>query len=286
MRKETDYHLEDPTWCRGCGLFALFAAFKKAAVSLNILPEQLMLVTGIGCHGRFNNYFRCYGFHALHGRTLPLATGIALTNPSLIVVGISGDGDAYSIGLGHFLHSMKRNVNITFIVVNNLIYALTQGQTSPTSRRGFVSISHPAGSPEYPLDGPRLALAGGATFIARGFSGEPAHLASLITKGIQHKGFSLIEVLSPCVTYNKVITYQWFKDNIELLDQDADYNAKDIQAAWERAGRGEKIPVGLIYQQRRPSFESLVYQDEDRLLVSEDLRIKKPELEKIMDGFE
>ncbi len=285
MSKEIDYHLEDPTWCRGCGLFGLFAAFKKAAASLNILPEQLMIVTGIGCHGRFNNYFRCYGFHALHGRTLPVATGVKLVNPKLTIIGISGDGDAYSIGLGHFLHAMRRNIDITFFVINNFIYALTQGQTSPTSRKGFVSISHPAGSPDHPLDGPRLALAAGATFIARSFSGEPAHLVSLIKKGIRHKGFSLIEVLSPCVTHNKVITYQWFKDNIELLDQDSDYNSKDIQAAWERTSRGEKIPVGLIFQEKRPSFESLVYQDEARPLVSEKLRIKRAELKKIMDGF-
>ncbi len=286
MRKDKDYHLEDPTWCRGCGLFALFSAFKKAAVSLKIPPEELMIVTGIGCHGRFNNYFRCYGFHALHGRTLPVATGIKLVNPKLNVVGISGDGDAYSIGLGHFLHSMKRNINVTFIVINNLIFALTQGQTSPTSPRGLVSISHPYGSPEHPLDGLRLALAAGATFIARGFSGEPAHLASLLKRGIRHKGFSLIEVLSPCVTYNKVITYQWFKNNIEWLDQDSEYDSKDIQAALDRTHRDEKIPVGLVFQQKKPSFESLVYQDEDRPLVSERLRIKKAELKKIMDGFE
>jgi 2-oxoglutarate ferredoxin oxidoreductase subunit beta len=181
---------------------------------------------------------------------------------------------------------MKRNINVTFIVINNLIFALTQGQTSPTSPRGLVSISHPYGSPEHPLDGLRLALAAGATFIARGFSGEPAHLASLLKRGIRHKGFSLIEVLSPCVTYNKVITYQWFKNNIERLDQDSEYNPKDIQAALDRTHRGEKIPVGLVFQQKKPSFESLVYQDEDRPLVSERLRIKKAELKKIMDGFE
>jgi len=286
MRKEIDYHLEDPTWCRGCGLFALFSAFKKAAVSLKIPPEQLMIVTGIGCHGRFNNYFRCYGFHALHGRTLPVATGVKLVNPKLTVVGISGDGDAYSIGLGHFIHAMRRNINITSIVVDNFIFALTQGQTSPTSRKGFVSISHPYGSPVHPLDGPRLALAAGATFIARGFSGEPAHLVSMIKKGIQHKGFSLLEVLSPCVTHNKVITYQWFKNNIELLDQDAEYDPKDIQSAWNITNRGDKIPVGLIFHQKEPSFESLVYQDENRPLVSEDLKVKRAKLEEIMDGFE
>ncbi len=286
MRTEIDYHLEDPTWCRGCGLFALFSAFKKATVSLKIPPEQLMIVTGIGCHGRFNNYFRCYGFHALHGRTLPVATGAKLVNPRLTVVGISGDGDAYSIGLGHLLHSIRRNINITYVVVDNQIYALTQGQTSPTSRKGFVSISNPFGSHEHPLDGPRLALAAGATFIARGFSGEPTNLVSLIKKGIRHKGFSFVEVLSPCVTHNKENTYQWFKNNIHLLEQDSDYDPKDIRLAWDKTSRGDKIPVGLIYQDKKPSYESLVYKDENQSIFLGDLKIRDSELEKIMDEFE
>lgn len=287
MRKEKDYRLVHPTWCKGCGLYGLFAAFKKAAVSLEIDPERLVVVTGIGCHGRFNNYFKCYGFHALHGRTLPVATGVKLANPSLHVVAISGDGDAYSIGLNHLLHTIRRNIRITYLVVNNQVFALTQGQTSPTSPKGFISISTPAGSREYPLDGPSLSLAAGGTFVARGFSGEPVPLASLIEKGWKHKGFSLIEVLSPCATHNKINTYQWYRENIDRLDEDASYDAKDKGAAWMRLPTsGSKLPVGLIYEEERPTYESLVLRDEGKAMVFEDLKARVPVLRKILKEFE
>lgn len=286
MRRETNYHLEDPTWCGGCGIYGIFSAFKKAAVSLDLDPEQLVMVTGIGCHGRFNNYFKSYGFHALHGRTLPVATGVKLANPRLYVVAISGDGDAYSIGLGHFIHSARKNINILFLVVNNRVYALTQGQTSPTSHMGYISISTPFGAKEQPLDGPQLALAAGATFVARGFSGEPAQLASLVERGIKHKGFALIEVLSPCVTHNKINTYQWFRENIYKLEEDTDYNPKDKIKTWKKLSEASKIPVGLIFQEERPTYESLVYQNEDRPLVFEDLKMDVMRLERIMEKFE
>ena len=139
MLKLQDYHLQDPTWCHGCGLYGLFSALKKAAFSLKINPEKMSIISGIGCHGRLNNYFNAYGFHSLHGRALPIAQGVKLANTRLSVVAVSGDGDAYSIGLGHFIHSLRRNVDMTYIVVNNRIYGLTQGQTSPTSREKFVS---------------------------------------------------------------------------------------------------------------------------------------------------
>ena len=234
MRTKEDYHLENPTWCPGCGLYGIFDALKRAAVHLDIEPSQMVIVTGIGCHGRLNNYFKAYGFHGLHGRTLPVATGVKLSNPRLFILGISGDGDAYSIGLGHFVHSVRRNIGITYLVVNNSVFALTQGQTSPTSAMGYISISTPYGSKEYPLDGPQLALAAGGTYVARGFSGEVAHLANLIEKGMTHKGFSLIDILSPCVTHNKVNTYEWFKKNIDFLDRDSSYNPRDKKQTLER----------------------------------------------------
>ncbi|NIM59128.1 MAG: 2-oxoacid:ferredoxin oxidoreductase subunit beta [Candidatus Aminicenantes bacterium] len=285
MRKEKNYHLTDPTWCKGCGIFGIFAALKKAAVTLNLEPEQLVIVTGIGCHGRLNNYFRSYGFHALHGRTLPVASGVKLSNPRLSVLGISGDGDAYSIGLGHFIHSLRRNINITYLVVDNRIYALTQGQTSPTSEKGFVSVSTPYGSKDLNLNGPQLALASGGSFIARGFSGEPKQLATLIEKGMKHNGFSLIEVLSPCVIHNKVNTYQWFKKNIYNLDDDSNYNPKDKMKAWKKLSNEKKIPLGLIYIEKRPSYEDLVFGKEAKPIVFDDLRVDVPRLEKIMEKF-
>ncbi len=286
MKREKDFHLTDPTWCKGCGLFGIFAALKKAAVTLNLNPEELVIVTGIGCHGRLNNYFKSYGFHTLHGRTLPLASGIKLSNPILPVIGISGDGDAYSIGLGHFVHALRRNINLTYLVVDNRLYALTQGQTSPTSDMGYVSVSAPFGTKEFPLDGPRLALASGGTFIARGFSGNPKQLASLIEKGISHRGFSFIEVLSPCVTHNKIITTQWLRENIIQVDEDPKYDPKDSAKAWKKLSSEGKIPVGLIYLEEKPSYEDLVLLDKKRPVVFNDLNLDFERFEKIMEKFQ
>jgi 2-oxoglutarate ferredoxin oxidoreductase subunit beta len=285
MRKDKDYHLIDPTWCNACGIYGIFSALKKAAVALNLDPEQLVIVTGIGCHGRLNNYFRSYGFHALHGRTLPVASGVKLCNPSLSVLGVSGDGDAYSIGLGHFIHSIRWNINITYLVVDNRVYALTQGQTSPTSEAGYVSVSTPYGSKELNLNAPRLALASGGSFIARGFSGNPTQLVSLFERGIKHKGFAFIEVLSPCVTHNKINTYQWFKESIYNLDEDSNYNPRDKIHAWEKLSKEKKIPVGLIYVEKRPPYEDLVFGKEAEPIVSADLRVDASRLEKIMEKF-
>ncbi len=285
MKKEKDFHRQDPTWCRGCGLFGVFAGLKKAAVALDLNPEQMVIVSGIGCHGRLNNYFHSNGFHGLHGRTLPVATGIKLANQRLTVLAVAGDGDAYSIGLSHFIHTLRRNVDVTYLVVDNRLYALTQGQTSPTSPMGFVSISTPFGSKELALDGPLLALASGGTFIARGFSGNPRHLATLIVRAIQHRGLSLVEVLSPCVTHNKLFTYQWLKDNIEPLDNDPGYDPGNKEMAWSILTRAAKIPAGLIYVEERPSFDELVLPAEAEPLVTSHLRVDARKLGEIMEGF-
>jgi 2-oxoglutarate ferredoxin oxidoreductase subunit beta len=286
MKKEKDFHLSNPTWCRGCGIFGVFSALKKAAVMLDLSPEELVVVTGIGCHGRLNNHFKAYGFHALHGRNLPVASGIKLSNPALSVVGISGDGDAYSIGLGHLIHALRRNIDLTYLVVDNRLFALTQGQTSPTSHQGYVSASTPYGTKEFPLNGPRLALAAGGTFIARGFSGDPKPLASLIKKGMTHRGFSFIEVLSPCVTHNKVITAQWFRENIFRVDEDPEFDPKNRMQAWEKLSSDGKIPVGLIYVEEKSSYEDLVYPDKNNPVVANDLSLDIERFEKIMEKFQ
>jgi 2-oxoglutarate ferredoxin oxidoreductase subunit beta len=286
MKREKDFHLSDPTWCQGCGIYGIFAALKMAAVELDLDPEETVVVTGIGCHGRLNNHFRSFGFHALHGRTLPLASGIKLSNPRLSVLSISGDGDAYSIGVGHFVHALRKNIDITYLVVDNRLFALTQGQASPTSPLGYVSVSAPFGTKELPLDGPRLALASGGTFIARGFSGQPKKLASLIEKGIQHKGFSFIEVLSPCVTHNKIITSQWFKEHISPLDEDPGYDPRDKKQAWEKLIREDKIPVGLIYGEERETYGELVLPEKDHPLVGNDLGLDVKRFERILEEFQ
>jgi len=285
MKSKDAYHRINPTWCRGCGLFGIFEALKRAAGSLDLKPEKTVIVTGIGCHGRLNNYFRAYGFHGLHGRTMPVATGIKLSNPSLQVVAVSGDGDAYSIGLGHFVHALRKNVGITYIVVNNRIYALTQGQASPTTSFGMVTISTPFGSKDFPIDGPAVALAAGGTFIARGFSGEVGPLTSLLGKAMAHQGFSLLEVLSPCVTHNKVNSYEWFRNNIFKVEEVPGYDPKDRNKAWAALHHPEKIATGLIFEEEKPAFEDLVLPDKARPLVFNDLAPDRPSLEKIMEKF-
>lgn len=285
MRTKHDYHLEEPTWCLGCGIYAVFDALKNAAASLNLDPEQMVIVSGIGCHGRLNNYFKAYGFHGLHGRVLPVATGVKISNPDLYVLGISGDGDAYSIGLNHLIHTIRRNISLTYLVVDNRVYALTQGQTSPTSSRGFISNSTPYGSKEIPLDGARTALAAGATFIARGFSGRPSHLASLIERGLNHIGFALIEVLSPCVTQNKMNTYKWYKENTNLLEEELNYSSNDKGLAWEKLDAKGKIPIGLIYEEKRSSFEELVLPKKEKPLAYNDLKIDVSKFGKSLKNF-
>jgi len=285
MKVKGSYHRLDPTWCKGCGLFGVFDALKRAAVALDIEPEDLVIVTGIGCHGRLNNYFRAYGFHGLHGRAMPVATGIKLVNPGLQVVAVSGDGDAYSIGLGHFLHALRKNVGLTYLVVDNRIFALTEGQASPTTEFGMVTLSTPFGSKDFPIDGPSLALAAGGTYIARGFSGEVAQLAWLIERGMKHDGFALIDVLSPCVTHNKVNSYDWYKKHIVHVEDVPGFSPRDKAKAWEALNNPDKIAIGLIYEEEKPSFEELVLPDREKPIAWLDLKVDAPRLGKIADTF-
>ncbi|MGB7296612.1 MAG: 2-oxoacid:ferredoxin oxidoreductase subunit beta [Candidatus Aminicenantales bacterium] len=285
MKEKRRFQLTSPTWCKGCGLFGVFEALKAAAASLDLEPEHLVVVTGIGCHGRLINSFRAYGFHGLHGRAIPVATGIKLVNPLLQVLAVSGDGDAYSIGLGHFLHALRKNVGLTYIVVDNRTFALTQGQASPTTDFGAVTISTPFGSKDFPIDGPALALGAGGTFIARGFSGEVSQLASLIERGMKHGGFALIEVLSPCVTHNKVNSYDWYRKHIVSVEDIPGYSPQDKAKAWEALSNPERIAVGLIYEEGKPSFEELILPDRQRPIASLDLRVDRPRLQRMMERF-
>jgi len=285
MTEKDAFHRAAPTWCPGCGLYAIFEAYKRAAAALGLGPENIVTVTGIGCHGRMNNYFLGYGFHGLHGRTMPLATGVKLANPALRVVAVSGDGDAYSIGLGHFIQTVRKNVGLTYIVSDNRIYGLTQGQVSPTSDFGSVTLSTPFGSKDFPIDGPTLALAAGGTFIARGFSGEVAELASLIERGLRHRGFSLINVLSPCVTHNKLNTYDWFRKRLVRLKDDPAYDPRDRRQAWAVLNQPEKLAVGLIYEEDKPDFGELMLTDPGRAIALDELPVETGRLDKIMEKF-
>jgi 2-oxoglutarate ferredoxin oxidoreductase subunit beta len=285
MKAKDGFHRAAPTWCPGCGLFGVFDALKRAAAALDLEPENLVVVTGIGCHGRMNNYFFGYGFHGLHGRALPVAAGIKLASPGLQVIAVSGDGDAYSIGLGHFIHTLRKNVNLTYLVVNNRIYALTQGQASPTTDFGMVTLSTPFGSKDFPIDGPELAMAAGGTFIARGFSGDVAGLAGLIEKGMSHEGFALIDILSPCVTYNTINTYEWYRNHTFQAENEPGYNPKDKAATRQVLHHPEKIALGLLYTEKKPSFDRFILPEFEKPIALAELTVDEPRLQKIMEKF-
>src|SRR5882762_8244725 len=235
-----------PDWCPGCGDFGVLNSLQKACADLNLEPKDIMVVSGIGCSSNLPGFFNSYGMHTLHGRSIPVASGVKLGNHDMTVIVTGGDGDGYGIGVGHFVHAMRRNLDMTYIVMDNQIYGLTTGQASPTTERLVKTKSTPAGNLESQLNPIALALAGGASFVARGFSGEPAHLAELYKKAIQHKGFALVDVFSPCVTYNKTNTYQWFNQRVKILEEQG-HDPTDLHKAIDRGYQwGEEIPIGLF----------------------------------------
>lgn len=246
----------EPDWCPGCGDFGVLKAVKMAAGKAGVAPKDLVIVSGIGCSSNLPGYVHAYGVHSLHGRAVAIASGIKLANTDLKVVITGGDGDGYGIGIGHFIHAMRRNLDLTYVVMDNEVYGLTTGQASPTTLQGMPTKSTPRGNVELPVNPMALALVSGATYVARGFSGEPAHLADLVAGGIQHKGFALVDVFSPCVTYNKLNTYPWFKQRVYKLEDDHAYDPADQRAALEKSFEwGDRIPLGLFYREDRPTYE-------------------------------
>lgn len=246
-----------PTWCPGCGDFGVVAAVEMALKRLQIPSHNIVIVSGIGCSSNLPHFLSSYGFHGIHGRALPVAEGVRWANHGLTIVATGGDGDGFGIGAGHFVHTMRRNVDMTYVTMDNQIYGLTTGQASPTSMMGQKTKSTPAGVIENPIDPIALALASGATYVARGFSGDVKHMAELIANGIQHKGFAFVDALSPCVTYNKLNTFDWFRQRVYKLEG-AGHDPSDIRAAWVRALEwGDKVPIGLFYKTDKPTYEDL-----------------------------
>jgi 2-oxoglutarate ferredoxin oxidoreductase subunit beta len=275
-----------PNWCPGCGDFSVQAAIQRAAANVGLEPENLAIVSGIGCSGRISGYVNAYGLHGIHGRALPIAQGVKLANRDLTVIASGGDGDGFAIGMGHTVHAIRRNVDITYIVMDNQIYGLTKGQTSPRSAEGFKTKSTPEGSIESTLSPLEIALASGATFIAQSFSSDLKQLTGLIEAGLQHKGFSLINVFSPCVTFNKVNTYDWFKENIVNLDQFPDYNSTDRVAAMNKIMETNGMLTGLIYQNKeRKSYEDLIPGFATDGLVNHELRLTNDQFDKLVAEF-
>jgi len=246
-----------PTWCPGCGDFGVVAAVESALKRLQIPAHNVVIVSGIGCSSNLPHFLSSYGFHAIHGRCLPVAEGIRWANHGLTVIGTGGDGDGFGIGAGHFVHAMRRNVDLTYVTMDNQIYGLTTGQASPTSTMGQKTKSTPTGVIEHPIDPIALALASGATYVARGFSGDVKQLTELVAGGIQHRGFAFVDVFSPCVTYNKLNTFDFFRQRVYKLES-AGHDPGDIVAAWQRSLEwGDKIPIGLFYRTERPTYEDL-----------------------------
>jgi len=276
-----DYAGLGPTWCPGCGNFGILKALNKALVELEIEPHQLLLVSGIGQAGKLPHYSRGNIFNSLHGRPVPPAIGVKIANPELVVIAVSGDGDAYGEGGNHFIHAMRRNHDITYLVHNNQVYGLTKGQASPTSDPGFVTKTTPYGASP-PINPIALAIAGSATFVARGFAGDIDHLAGLIKGGIQHRGFALIDILQPCVSFNHKNTYSWYRQRVYELGED--YDPSDRPGAWGKAQEwGDRIPIGVIYQVSRPTFEEQIPALKKGPLVSQKLELAK--VERLLDEF-
>jgi 2-oxoglutarate ferredoxin oxidoreductase subunit beta len=253
-----------PTWCPGCGNFGMWRALRTAYAELGLPFESLTVVWGIGCHGNGADFTRCQGFHALHGRALPVATGIHLANPDLTVVVEMGDGDAFGIGIGHFAHSCRRNLDMTSITHDNQVYGLTTGQASPTTEQGVRTPSTPTGVLERPINTVGLAIAEGATFVARGFADDVEHLTKLVEAAITHRGFSVLDVFQPCVTWNRLNTHAWFRERIHKLE-DEDWDPTDRAAAMALTMRTHdeltcapeecRIPIGVIYREEgRPTY--------------------------------
>jgi 2-oxoglutarate ferredoxin oxidoreductase subunit beta len=270
-------------WCPGCGNFGILRAVKKALVSLNLEPHQVLIVSGIGQAGKFPHYLNCNLLNELHGRSLPAAAAAKIANPELTVLAVGGDGDGYGEGGNHFLGALLRNIDFTYLVHNNQVYGLTKGQASPTSDRGFVSKTTLSGAGE-PLNPLAIAIAANASFVARSYSADIEHLSRIIRLAIQHKGFALVDILQPCVSFNHVNTYEFYQKHLYELDDDRSYDPTDRIAAFKKSLEwGEKIPIGIFYKNDRPLFEDGLEAIRSGPLVRQPLN--PASIEKLLDEF-
>lgn len=272
-----DYKGQQPTWCPGCGNFGILKAFKDAIVETGIEPHQFIVVSGIGQAAKLPHYIKCNTFNGLHGRTLPVATGIRLANHELSVMVFTGDGDCYGEGGNHLVHAMRRNINVKLFVHDNQIYGLTKGQASPTSMEGMKTKNQPFGVFSGQMSPMTLAVALDCSFVARGFAGDGGHLKQLIKEAAAHKGFSLVDILQPCVTFNKINTYEWYQQRVYHLEPD--YNPEDRISAFKKSLEwGDKIPIGVIYKNNRLILEERIPVISDKPLVRQTFAAEKIEM--------
>ncbi|MBS3815048.1 MAG: 2-oxoacid:ferredoxin oxidoreductase subunit beta [Hadesarchaea archaeon] len=245
------------TWCPGCGDFAILSSAKQAFQELvdsdYVEPGEIVISSGIGCHAKIVDYIKVNSFYSIHGRVPPTITGVKIANPNLEAIGFAGDGDAYDEGVSHLIHAARRNIDVTMIVHDNRVFALTTGQFTPTSPEGFKGKSTPKGSIETPLNPLHLMLANKASFVARSFSGDINHLKETLIEAIQHPGFAIVDVLQPCVSFYN--TWDYYKDRVYKLSEN-DHDTSNFQAAWEKAEEtNEKIPIGVFYKEERATFD-------------------------------
>lgn len=273
-----------PTWCPGCGDFSVLRSIQSAAAQLHIEHHNLAVVSGIGCSGRISGYLNVYGFHSIHGRALPVAQGIKLVNPDLTVIATGGDGDGFAIGTAHSIHALRRNIDMTYIVMNNQVYGLTKGHISPLSQTGFVTKSTPYGSVEAPVKPGILALASGATFVAQGFAAHQEQLVDIIVAAIKHKGFSFVNVFSPCVTFNKVNTYEWFRENLTNLEELEEHNPTNFQRAMNTYIETDGLFTGILYCNDDPDYYSKLPGEKGQAVVAQNLDIKH-KFDELMKDF-
>jgi len=248
MLNLTEYNRKElPNWCTGCGNFSMLAGIKKSLAELEIAPHQVVVVSGVGCFAKLPYWLRTYGFVGLHGRSLPVAQGIKLANHRLKVIALGGDGDGYGEGGNHFLHACRRNIDIAYFVHNNGVFGLTTGQYSPSSARGTKTKSSPGGSSEVPINPLALAIAEGATFVARAYAGNPKEMIEIMKKSIEHKGFSFVDIIQPCVTFGH--NYQYYNDRVYYLTETYHHRGQAMEKALEYE-KENKFAVGIFYQER------------------------------------
>lgn len=261
-----------PTWCPGCGNFGIFNSLKKAFATLQLDLEQTALVTGIGCSSKIGQYVNCYRIETLHGRSLPVATGVKLANHNLTVIAEGGDGDGMGLGMGHFVHTARRNLDISYFIHNNQVYGLTKGQTSPTSEPGMFTkfTPPPLGNVERSINIVELAISLGASFVARSYTGDMNHLADMMVQAISHRGFAVVDILQPCVSFNSINTYAWYQQRIRRIEENHDPSnreqARKLASVW-----GEQIPIGIFLRETRPTFADSLAQLKEGSLVSQQL---------------
>ena len=273
----------DIAWCPGCGNFPILKTLKRTLAELQIKPTDVVLVSGIGQAAKIPHYFKTNVFNGLHGRALPAATAIKAANPALTVIAESGDGDMYGEGGNHFIHTIRRNPNITNIVHDNMVYGLTKGQASPTSQKGFVTPVQVSGVFLEPFNPLAVAIALNASFVARAFAGDMERTADILKQAIEHKGYALVDIFQPCVTFNRLNSIQWFKEHTYNLE---DHDPSDRQKAFEKATETEKLPLGVFYKSpQKPSFEENVGIYEEKQTPLYERYLDKKELGNLLETF-